>query len=149
MTIKECIDIVDSLKPNQYSIVDKVRWLSFIDKIIINDVLKTHQDYDGRYDNFTEYSPDRLAIQLVAESPYDRLYIAYIKMQIDAESGEMARYNNSATTFNTYMMEYRKYYNKTHMPLSITDKLNMHIEKSETSNEQDEAFVEAMVKEGE
>lgn len=146
MTIKECIDIVDSLKPNQYSILDKVRWLSFIDKIIINDVLKTHEGYDGRYDNFTEYSPDRLAIQLIAESPYDRVYIAYIKMQIDGENGEMARYNNSTKTFNTYMLEYRKYYNKTHMPLSITDKPNKPIDKIETSDEQDEFFVEATVK---
>jgi hypothetical protein len=146
MTIKECIDIVDSLKPNQYSIPDKVRWLSFIDKIIINDVLKTHHGYDGRYDNFTEYSPDRLAIQLIADSPYDRLYIAYIKMQIDGENGEMARYNNSANTFNSYMMEYRKYYNKTHIPLSITDKPIKPVEKIEAFDEQDEFFVEATVK---
>jgi hypothetical protein len=146
MTIKECIDIVDNLKPNQYSVVDKVRWLSFIDKIIINDVLKTHEGYDGRYDNFTEYSADKLAIQLIAESPYDRLYIAFLKMQIDGENGEMARYNNSANSFNTYMMEYGKYYNKTHMPLSITDKPIKPIEKIETSDEHDEFFVEAVLK---
>ena len=146
MTIKECIDIVDSLKPNQYSISDKVRWLSFIDKIIINDVLKTHEGYDGRYDNFTEYSVDKLAVQLIAESPYDRLYIAFLKMQIDGETGEIARYNNSANSFNTYMTEYRKYYNKTHMPLSITDKPIKPIDKIETSDEQDEFFVEAVVK---
>ena len=146
MTIKECIDIVDNLKPNQYSVVDKVRWLSFIDKIIINDVLKTHEGYDGRYDNFTEYSADKLAIQLIAENPYDRLYIAFLKMQIDGENGEMARYNNSANSFNTYMMEYRKYYNKTHMPLSITDKPIKPVEKIETSDEHDEFFVEAVLK---
>lgn len=146
MTIKECIDIVDNLKPNQYSVVDKVRWLSFIDKIIINDVLKTHVGYDGRYDNFTEYSPDKLAIQLIAESPYDRLYIAFLKMQIDGENGEMARYNNSANSFNSYMTEYRKYYNKTHMPLSITDRPIKPVEKQETSEEKDEFFVEATVK---
>ena len=51
-------------------------------------------------------------------SPYDRLYPAYLKMKIDGENGETARYNNSAALFNSYMMEYRKYYNKTHMPLS-------------------------------
>ena len=146
MTIKECIDIVDSLKPNQYTVVDKVRWLSFVDKIIINDVLKTHIGYDGRYDNFTEYSADKLAIQLIAESPYDRLYIAFLKMQIDGENGEMARYNNSANSFNTYMTEYRKYYNKTHMPLSITDKPIKPVEKVETSEEHNEFFVEATVK---
>ena len=146
MTVKECIDIVDSLKPNQYSINDKVRWLSFIDQIIINDVLKTHEGYDGRYDNFVGYSADKLAVQLVAENPYDTLYVAYIKMQIDGENGEMARYNNSANIFNSYMTEYRKYYNKTHMPLSITDKPIKPVEKTETSKEQEEFYVEATVK---
>lgn len=118
MTIKECIDGVDNIKPNQYSIRDKVLWLSFIDEIIINDMLKTHEGYDGRYDDFVGYSEDKLSMPLIVPSPYDRLYTAYLKMKIDGENGETARYNNSAAMFNTYMMEYRKYYNKTHMPLN-------------------------------
>ena len=117
MTIKECIDIVDNIKPNQYSVKDKVQWLSFIDQIIINDVLKTHEGYDGRYDDFEGYSEDKISTTLIVSSPYDRLYTAYLKMKIDSENGEMARYNNSAQLYNTYMLEYRKYYNKTHMPL--------------------------------
>jgi hypothetical protein len=43
-------------------------------------------------------------------------------MKIDAENGETARYNNSASLFNSYMMEYRKFYNKTHIPLSDSEK---------------------------
>ncbi len=121
MTIKECIDNVDNIKPNEYSIEDKVKWLSFIDQIIINDVLKTHEGYDGRYDDFAGYSEDKLSETLIVQSPYDRLYAAFLKMKIDGENGETARYNNSASLFNSYMMEYRKFYNKTHMPLNITD----------------------------
>lgn len=122
MTIKECIDNVDNIKPNEYSVEDKVQWLSFIDLIIVNDVLKTHEGYDGKYDDFTGYSVDKLSEPLIVPSPYDRLYTAYLKMKIDGENGETARYNNSASLFNSYMMEYRKFYNKTHMPLSIGDK---------------------------
>lgn len=122
MTIKECIDIVDNLKPNQYSIKDKVGWLSFIDAIIINDVLKTHEGYDGRYDMFEGYSEDKLSVALIVPNPYDRLYTAYLQMKIDSENGETARYNNSVALYNAYMMEYRKYYNKTHMPLNHTDR---------------------------
>ncbi len=118
MTIKECIDTVDNIKPNQYETREKVLWLSFIDEIIINDVLKTHEGYDGRYDDFAGYSEDKLSVPLIVPSPYDRLYTAYLKMKIDGENGETARYNNSAALFNTYMMEYRKYYNKTHLPIS-------------------------------
>lgn len=124
MTIKECIDIVDNIKPNQYTVKEKVGWLSFIDEIIINDVLKTHEGYDGRYDDFEGYSEDKLSVILIVPSPYDRLYTAYLKMKIDGENGEMARYNNSAELFNTYMMEYRKHYNKTHMPLDVTKRDN-------------------------
>lgn len=122
MTIKECIDIVDNLKPNPYTLKDKVLWLSFIDEIIINDVLRTHEGYDGRYDDFSGYSDDKISESLIVPSPYDRLYTAYLQMKIDGENGETARYNNSMTLFNTYMMEYRKYYNRTHLPLDVTAK---------------------------
>lgn len=124
MTIKECIDIVDNIKPNQYGTREKVQWLSFIDEIIINDVIKTHEGYDGRYFDFIGYSEDKLSVPLIVSSPYDRLYPAYLKMKIDGENGETARYNNSAAEFNTYMMEYRKYYNKNHLPLTNANRGN-------------------------
>ncbi len=125
MTIKDCIDKVDNIKPNQYTITDKVMWLSFLEEIIINEVLKTHEGYDGRYDDFEGYSEDRLTVPLIVPSPYDRLYEEYLKMMIDKENGEIARYNNSMVSYNTYMMEYRKYYNKTHMPLDTIGKRNV------------------------
>ena len=118
MTIKECIDIVDNSKPNQYGTKEKVIWLSFLDEIIINDVLKTHEGYDRKYDNFEGYTEDRISIPLIVPSPYDRMYTAYLTMKIDEKNGETARYNTSASMFNSYLMEYRKYYHKTHMPLS-------------------------------
>ena len=125
MTIKECIDIVDNIKPNQYTIKDKVMWLSFIEEIIINEVLKTHEGYDGRYDDFSGYTEVKISVVLIVPSPYDRLYTEYLKMMIDKENGEVARYNNSAASYNTYMMEYKQHYNKTHMPLATNGRRYM------------------------
>lgn len=118
MTIKDCIDVVDNSKPNQYSVKDKVMWLSDLDETIINDVIKTHEGYDGRYDLFEGYSEDKLTTTLVVRSPHDRLYVAYLKMMIDKENGETQRYNASASVYNGYYMEFRKYYNKTHLPIT-------------------------------
>lgn len=118
MTIKECIDLVDNANPNQYTTREKVMWLSFLDGTIINDVLKTHEGYDGRYDLFEGYSEDKLTTELIVPSPYDRLYPQYLKMKIDGENGEIVRYNNSAALYNTYLSEFKKWYNKTHMPIS-------------------------------
>lgn len=117
MTIKECIDTVNNTKPNQYSDDDKVKWLSYIEGTIINDVIKTHEGYEGQYEEFEGYSPDKTNVKLIVGAPYDVLYVAYLKMKIDEENGETARYNNSATMFNAYLMEYKRYYNKHHMPL--------------------------------
>lgn len=140
MTIKDCIDIVDNIKPNQYTVRDKVMWLSFIDEIIINEVLKTHEGYDGRYDNFEGYTEDKLSVPLIVPSPYDRLYTAYLKMKIDQENGEAARYNNSVVLFNSYMSEYRKYYNKTHMPLNTIDKRDIMPQRKATSGLSDAEY---------
>ena len=68
MTLKECIDIVDNNKPNQYTIKEKVMWLSFIEEIIINEVLKTHEGYDGRY---TQDITDQLAGLVTPNSKID------------------------------------------------------------------------------
>ena len=140
MTIKDCIDIVDSIKPNQYTIKDKVMWLSFIEEIIINEVLKTHEGYDGRYDCFPGYSEDKLTVTLIVPSPYDRLYTEYLKMMIDKENNEVARYNNSSASFNTYMMEYRKHYNKTHMPLNNAKRMNVTPPKAPSVGLSDEEY---------
>ena len=117
MTIKECIDIVDNVKPNQYGIEDKVRWLSTLDHTIINEVIKTHEGYENEYEEFAGYSVDKVGEKLILESPYDEVYVAYLKMRIDEENGETARYNNSSTMFNSYLTEYKKHYNKIHKPL--------------------------------
>ena len=142
MTIKDCIDMVDAIKPNQYTIKDKVSWLSFIDEIIINEVLKTHEGYDGRYDNFEGYSEDKLSQALIVPSPYDRVYTAYLKMKIDQENGEVARYNNSATLYNSYMAEFRKHYNKTHMPIDVTEKRGVQKKPMASSGGMSEAEYE-------
>ena len=147
MTIKECIDIVDSSKPNQYTIKDKVIWLSFVEGVIINEVLKTHEGYDGRYDLFDGYTEDNLTITLIVPSPYDRLYTAYLKMKIDQENGETARYNNSMMMYNSYMLEWRKHYNKTHMPIDVTSKAKYMIPPRTSSAGLSEAEFESLKRE--
>ena len=117
MTVKECIDQVDIEKPNQFRSEDKLRWLTYIERKIILDVLKNHEGYNKQYDTFDGYSLNDLESHLIAEPPYDQLYIAFIKMKIDEENGETTRYNNSAIMFNEYYDDYRKAYHRSHMPL--------------------------------
>ena len=139
MNIQECINRVDSVKPNQYSIEDKVRWLSYLDgsiqkeifdryeqppkeketKIIITEVDETTEETPVETKEFTGYSPDRLTDELLVPFPYDELYVAYLKAKIDEENGETARYNNSAATFNGMLQDFQKAYHRDNMPKSV------------------------------
>ena len=121
MTVEECINRVDSVKPNQYSIEDKVRWLSYLDGSIQKEIIDRHEKpvvAEEESTEFTGYSPDDLTVSLIAPFPYDEMYVAYLKAKIDEENGETARYNNTASTFNGMLMDFQKAYNREHMPLS-------------------------------
>ncbi len=46
MTIREALETVDRLKPNQYGSADKLRWLSELDGAVYREILTQH-DADG------------------------------------------------------------------------------------------------------
>lgn len=140
MNIQECINRVDSVKPNQYSIEDKVRWLSYLDGsiqkeifdryeqppeekethiIIYEDSVAPEEEIVEETTEFAGYSPDRMTDELLVPFPYDELYVAYLKAKIDEENGETARYNNSASTFNGMLQDFQKAYHREHMPKSV------------------------------
>lgn len=117
MRIREAIDRIDSLQPNQYSEEIKVRWLSVLDKKIHTDILLTHESKE-EIEDFVPYSTDNMEKELIVPFPYDELYPSYLQMMIDKENGETARYNNSATIYNALYLDYAKNYNKEHRPVN-------------------------------
>lgn len=133
MTVREAIERVDASKPNTFPIEDKVMWLAYLDGIIFEETIHTHEPIkkkpiieDGEIKPFpeiveekvpdTHYSADNMDAELLAEYPYSELYPAFLKMKIDEENGETARYNNSAAMFNSLHADYLRWYNKYHMP---------------------------------
>lgn len=115
MLIRECIETVDALKPNTYQKEDKVRWLSNLDGRIVEEVIKKHVMDEPI--EFQPYDVENLETELLVKFPHDELYEAYLKMKIDEENGETARYNNSAAMFNALYEEFAKAYHRTHKPI--------------------------------
>lgn len=115
MTIIEAIQAVDSLKPNSYSELEKIQWLSELDGTIKAEIIDTHEDdeeitFNG-YDETT-----LLETELIVTAPYDRLYKSWLESRIDYANGDYTRYNNSVTVFNTDYLSYQRAYNSKHMP---------------------------------
>ena len=115
MTINEVITRCDNLKPNQYCVEDKIRWISDLDGIIKKELIDAHEG--GEAITFSGYdsASDRDA-ELLAGDPYSELYIKYLFAQIDFHNAEFTRYNNSMIMFNVAYAAYADYYNRTVLP---------------------------------
>lgn len=117
MKVCEAISRIDVLKPNRYSVEEKVKWLSNLDFSIKKDVIDTHDGGDKI--NFEGYTVDKdNDTTMLVPEPYDDLYIKWLESQIDYYNGEYRKYNNSITAYNDSYSAFEKYYNRTYMPIS-------------------------------
>lgn len=115
MTIRQTIEAVDRLRPNQFSNEDKLRWLSELDGAVYHEILMQHE---MQLPAFTGYPPetDMDETTLLIEWPYDEIYRWYLEMKMDDANAEMTRYNNSAAKYNAYYQAYQNACNRLHMP---------------------------------
>lgn len=115
MTILEAINRVDATKPNSYTQIEKIDWLSTLDGIIKKEIIDTHEG--GENIVFDVYDADTsLDTVLLVPAPYDDIYIRWLESRIDYANGEYNKYNNSATAYNTAFEAYASYYNRHNMP---------------------------------
>jgi hypothetical protein len=121
MTILEAINRVDATKPNSYTQIEKVDWLSTIDGIVKSEIIDTHEG--GEDVVFDGYDVDTsLDTVLLVPAPYDDVYIRWLEARIDYANGEYNKYNNSLTAYNDAFELYANYYNRKHMPKGKTFK---------------------------
>lgn len=115
MTILEAINRVDSTKPNSYTQLEKVDWLSTLDGVIKTNIIDTHEG--GEDVVFEGYNADTsLDTELLVPAPYDDIYIRWLEARVDYANGEVKKYNNSLTAYNDAYDLYANYYNRKHMP---------------------------------
>ena len=117
MTIAEVISKVDALKPNTFSLADKVAWLSAVDARVATQIIAEHEG--GKSLWFGGYDPEHdLETELLVHSPYDEMYLRWLEAMIDYHNNENDRYNNAIILFNKAYEDYKKHYTRTHMPKS-------------------------------
>lgn len=116
MTIKKAIDKADRLRPNQYSEIEKVEWLSHFDKRVFQEVLLMAEENQGM--EFAGYDENtNIETELLIDDVYADTYIEYLIAKYDYFNREMGMYNNSAVMFNNSYQEYKNWYRSTHMPV--------------------------------
>lgn len=117
MTIAEAINKIDSIKPNNYSLPEKISWLSNLDGKIKIDIIDTHEGHEKV--SFSGYNEDvNMETVLLVPAPFDNIYLRWLEAQIDYANSEYTKYNNSITMYNAEYDEFAKYYTRNNMPLS-------------------------------
>ena len=116
MTIIEAIGRIDSLKPNNFTELDKIRWLSELEWIIKTEVIDTHEGGDSIVFNGYDETTNTEDVLLIP-APHDDIYLKWLETKIDYYNAEYVKYNNSSTAFNNAYSAFERCYNRQHMPI--------------------------------
>lgn len=120
MKIKDLIDDIDELKPNKYTVDNKLKWLSACEQKLIDSIWKNRQipqEARETLEDFHGYDSNDMNTHLIAPDNYCDLYRYYIYAMIDATNGETKRYEGSMQLYNMMLKDYADVVNKTHMPI--------------------------------
>lgn len=113
MTIIEAINQIDSLKPNTYSVKQKIFWLNQLEAMVKKQVIDAHEGGDKiPFDGFTE-DTDTSTV-LFMPTPYDMAYIYWLEAQIHYANEDIDMYNSAITMFNAAFREHKDDYKRTH-----------------------------------
>lgn len=113
MTIQQAIERANEMRMGNSSTDDvKIRWLSELDGMIYNDVIKRHKGNESM--TMPEYTIENTNKELIAEAPHDVLYVYYLMAQIDLAASEINKYNASVSLYNTALGNYKNWYRRNH-----------------------------------
>ncbi len=105
MTVKEALDTVSALKPHPYDPKHLLRELSRLDGRILREVWQGREGAAATVPDYTQETAETTA--LLAEEPYDLMYIHYLMARVALWNGETERYNQFAALFEETYAAYR------------------------------------------
>ena len=112
MTIIQAIQQVDELKPNAYSIRQKILWLSQLESMVQRLVIDAHEGGSGSFAGFTDRTDT--GTELAMPSPFDMAYLYWLEAQIHYANEDIDLYNRAIVMFNGVFGEYKADYKRSH-----------------------------------
>ena len=90
MTVKEVLDTVDSLRPNEIGKADKLGWLTDIESRIYEDIYLTHEHNGISFTDTEKIGTDDSTV-LFVKRPFSEIYILFLCSLIDFYHAEYER----------------------------------------------------------
>ena len=113
MKLREAIAMFDRSRPNQLDTEQKVRWISQIDHMVQDQILR-HYGGTQPFSGYTAQSEDP---ELLIPAPYDDCYQRYLEAMSAQENAEWQEYNMAISAFQARFQDYADFYIRTHLPI--------------------------------
>ena len=112
-TVKQVLEQVDAMLPNQYTTAEKRRWLLQAEGFVVREV---HQPHAGGEE--TEVPPEDTGEDtvLLVQPPFDSLYPHYLCAMTDAALGENDRYAGEQAQYNSILAELAAWLRRKNLP---------------------------------
>ena len=113
MTIGQIIDKTDAIKPNDFPLETKIRWLAELDGLIaLNIMMMSIEDVKA-----FRYTEDDVDVEPLVEFPHDNIYEAYMAAKVDYANGEYNKYANSSAMYNALYQDFLRWFANTYDPV--------------------------------
>jgi len=112
MTIREAIEQVDRIKPNDFDDDIKVRWLSALDGGMADEVFLTPPSELG----LPYKHPEDMDTELLVGTPHDDMYLYHLQAMVDMYNGEYGKYQNTMEIFNARYTNFVRWFADTYEP---------------------------------
>ena len=136
MKLQQAIDRVDEMRPNMQSRELKIAWLSELDGLIWQELIKKHEMTVAEFESYPkdanglpvmpEYDADTdPGKKLLVPAPYDNIYVYWLMAKIDEQTLEQEKYNNDRALFNGSWESFSDYWTRNHMPISAVREIRL------------------------
>lgn len=144
MTVAGIIEQYNNERPNQVDDSTKLNWLKKLEKMIINEVIISHEhDLEDNSKLTLTVSGSTLHItnagslthhidsfdmdsDLLVPEPYDDLYIYFLDQRIALQNNDKTRFNTATTMYNNALLQYQQYFNRTYPTIRRQKRLFRH-----------------------
>lgn len=115
MTISQLLAQIDAMKPNHFTVPEKVAWMRELDSRFYAEAVLNHEGSDlVVYEPYNEDTPEDT--ELLLKPPHDECYIHFLSLKIDLYNMEIAKYNSSLSLFTHLYDRALAAYTREHMP---------------------------------
>ena len=117
MILSEIIARYDNERKNTEDKSVKQRWVEELERIVLDDVILTHENEIENPDEYFDDWGD--SKELLIPMQYADVYINYIDMKMQLKLNQLQKYNSASTLYNNAYLTYQQWYNRHHKPLFV------------------------------